>query len=388
MGLTEEQKIKREKATQGITTFEAVGKDDYVFISYKSDEWEVVLDKVVRYMVENYGLRVYFDKNFDRDNDSWVKNMKNAITTIKCRAVLAFVSKKYMVSYACLMELLAARSETTCMIYDEHKKLPIIPIIVDDSENVRDAMSKSAKEVEINEKKEYLELLEDAKKSPWVQDNKKLKFWLEKLAESQELTEERLSTVAELILGEGHQRHFTNNSLESDFFKNLKTTIGNCSGDVFAPGLVKKKTTAPAEPAADSSRKDEPETSADARKDSPGTNSVKAEKKEKTESVSLPRELYPELKIGALVQQVLKPLLEKKASEEEIRKMQEAEYSKEEFGITYPLLVESSQDFDKRRYYSEVIEIRGKQYHLCSQWFEVPANNDRPYVEKWIKEHQ
>lgn len=117
------------------------------------------------------------------------------------------------------------------------------------------------------------------------------------------------------------------------------------------------------------------------KKDSSGTNSAK------TESVSLSQESCNELKIGKLVQSVLKPLLVSSTSEEEIRQMQEAEYSKTTFGITYPLLVKTSQPFDKRRYYSDAIEIRGEKYHLCSQWFETPANNDRPYVEKWIREH-
>lgn len=383
MALTEEEKAKRDRATREITTFDAVGEDDYVFISYKSDDWEIALDRVVRYMVENYGLRVYFDKNFARDNDSWVKNMTNAITTRKCRAVLAFVSRKYMVSCACMMELLTARSKLAQMNYDDgnRQKLPIIPIIIDHSDSVRGAMGKAGKLVSVKEWTEYVNILKNTKASPWVDESGKLYSWLDSLIGGLELTEERVSLIAENILREGHERTFTEKSYETGFFDDLKEAIENCSQSVFDPGLIKKKTAGQADadgaPKADGASKASAEASP-----------VKTEKKEKPEPVSLPRELYPELKIGRLVQQVLRPLLEEKASEEEIRQMQEAEYSRKTFGINYPLLVKTSQPAEECRYYSTTINIRQEEYRLCSQWFETPANNDRPYVEKWIKEHQ
>lgn len=171
MGLTEEQKTKRETVTRNIATFDSIGEDDYVFISYKSDDWEIVLDEVVRHMVDHYGLRVYFDRNFDRDNDMWINNMKRAITTKKCRAVLAFVSKKYMTSYACVMELLTARSQQAQMSFDDSKceKLQIIPILIDESGSVEGTASKSGRRVNIKEweREKYHEILKDTKKSRW-----------------------------------------------------------------------------------------------------------------------------------------------------------------------------------------------------------------------------
>ena len=44
---------------------------------------------------------------------------------------------------------------------------------------------------------------------------------------------------------------------------------------------------------------------------------------------------YENLKIGKLVQTVLKPLIISKATKQEISKMQELEYSKATFGIQY-----------------------------------------------------
>lgn len=244
MGLTEEQKRERQLTTQNITTFDSVGEDDYVFISYKSDEWEVVLDKVVRHMVDNYGLRVYFDKNFERDNDSWVKNMKSAITTRKCRAILAFVSKEYLTSYACVMELLTARSKQACMSYKDERypTLQIIPIIIDKSGSIQNVMSKSGKLVYIKEEEAYLEILKNAKESPWVCNNKKLMPWLDRLAERHERTEENFSSVAEIILSEGYERSFSINNNESIFYERLRETIETCSKDVFDPSLIEKGT--------------------------------------------------------------------------------------------------------------------------------------------------
>lgn len=66
------------------------------------------------------------------------------------------------------------------------------------------------------------------------------------------------------------------------------------------------------------------------------------------------------------------------------------EYSKETFDIQYPLLLKVSQTDGKSpaRYYSSPLKIYGEDYFLCSEWFEVPANNDRPYLMKWLDLHK
>ncbi|MDO4765775.1 MAG: hypothetical protein Q4A29_06925 [Eubacteriales bacterium] len=99
--------------------------------------------------------------------------------------------------------------------------------------------------------------------------------------------------------------------------------------------------------------------------------------------------IYKELKIGKLVQLVLREMLiEGKATEQEVMWLQQADYSKEVFDLQYPLLVKSDSDFDKVRYYKEPLVIRGESYLMCSQWFETPANNDRPYLLNWIESHK
>jgi len=67
--------------------------------------------------------------------------------------------------------------------------------------------------------------------------------------------------------------------------------------------------------------------------------------------------------------------------------MQTESYSKATFHLNYPLLVKASEPFDKSRYYKRALEIYGEEYYLCSQWFEMPANNDKPDLLKWIALH-
>jgi hypothetical protein len=113
-----------------------------------------------------------------------------------------------------------------------------------------------------------------------------------------------------------------------------------------------------------------------------------AEKPQNSEK-AIPEDLYKEFKVGKLAQVVLGGMLEKgKASAEEIRFMQTADYSKQFFGLNYPLLARADGAYDPVRYYSKPLCIGGIQYKLCSQWFETPANNDRPYLLKWIREHE
>lgn len=97
-----------------------------------------------------------------------------------------------------------------------------------------------------------------------------------------------------------------------------------------------------------------------------------------------------EMKIGVIVRTVVKNLLEQGVvSEEEVQLMQMKQYSKETFDIQYPLLmpVQSTNGRHPARYYSSPITVYGKKYFLCSEWYEVPANNDRPYLLKWIALH-
>lgn len=98
---------------------------------------------------------------------------------------------------------------------------------------------------------------------------------------------------------------------------------------------------------------------------------------------------YRELKIGKLANTVLRGILQAGGvSSDELKLMQEKEYSKRVFDLQYPVLVKAGLEYESVRYYSNPIAIGGERYYLCSQWFETSANNDRPYLEKWIAQHQ
>lgn len=97
------------------------------------------------------------------------------------------------------------------------------------------------------------------------------------------------------------------------------------------------------------------------------------------------------MKIGVIVRTMLRKMLENgDVSKEEINLMQTKYYSKETFDIQYPLLQKSSitNGISPLRYYSSPIKIYGENYFLCSEWYEVPANNDRPHLLKWFALHR
>lgn len=114
----------------------------------------------------------------------------------------------------------------------------------------------------------------------------------------------------------------------------------------------------------------------------------------KCTSINLPKSFtdeskYKELKIGKIVNIVMRRILENGlVSEEEIKKLQQSDYSKATFDIQYPVLRKSGDDYEKLRYYAQPVYIHGESYYLCSQWYETTANNDRPYLLKWIEAHE
>lgn len=93
-------------------------------------------------------------------------------------------------------------------------------------------------------------------------------------------------------------------------------------------------------------------------------------------------------KVGQIANDYLRAALESgAATPEEIRLMETRDYSKRFFGINYPLLVPASSPHDQARYYVKPLFVRGIAYKLCKEWYESPANNDRPYLVSWLQSH-
>ncbi len=84
---------------------------EYVFISYCGNSWEIVLAKIVYKLQERYGLRVYFDKEFANQTDGWVDQFRDNMDSPKCKAFLCFFDEGYVTSYAALMELMHAMND-------------------------------------------------------------------------------------------------------------------------------------------------------------------------------------------------------------------------------------------------------------------------------------
>lgn len=91
---------------QSLEITECSQRRPYVFISYASDNWKTVFKEAVVPLQNQYGLRVYADKAFDKVNDKWIVPMLRNVRGADM--MVAFVSQSYIESYACFLELLTA----------------------------------------------------------------------------------------------------------------------------------------------------------------------------------------------------------------------------------------------------------------------------------------
>lgn len=89
-----------------------------------------------------------------------------------------------------------------------------------------------------------------------------------------------------------------------------------------------------------------------------------------------------ELKIGELAQQYFDDMFSMPVPTEIIHNMLDKQWSHENLGITFPLIVETSNlaPEKSRRYYKKKRIVNGVEYYLCSQWYK----HDRPRLYKWI----
>ncbi len=130
MALSSEEKMRRNETLSNLKITSYKDNEDYVFVSYKSDDWEAVFQEIVCPLAEQHGLRVYSDKAFDSDNKNWVEQMKLNIESRNCRAVLVFLSTSYLSSYATMIELMYNRFNIN--VQHSQKYPPVIPISLDD----------------------------------------------------------------------------------------------------------------------------------------------------------------------------------------------------------------------------------------------------------------
>lgn len=103
-------------------------KKPFVFISYKSDDWEMVLHDIVYSLVKDHGLNVYFDGSFDSHNSLWINQFPENMEDDNCKGVLVFLDNKYATSYATLLELMYSQ---TYLADSTNGGLPVVPINLD-----------------------------------------------------------------------------------------------------------------------------------------------------------------------------------------------------------------------------------------------------------------
>lgn len=98
-------------------------------------------------------------------------------------------------------------------------------------------------------------------------------------------------------------------------------------------------------------------------------------------------EFTGKLPIGKYVRKTFNELVKNNLIDRnEIEKLQRADYSKMTFDIQFPFLAkENSTYYERVRYWKNPYQINGEIFFVTSQWYEVPANNDRPYYEEWLK---
>ena len=99
---------------------------------------------------------------------------------------------------------------------------------------------------------------------------------------------------------------------------------------------------------------------------------------------------FSEMKIGVIARTVFSNVLESgKVPKDEIERMQDKDYSKDTFDIQYPVLRKTNNPNSKKpeKYYKKPVSISGKYYFVCSEWYETSANNDRPYLIKWLESY-
>ncbi len=84
----------------------------YIFISYSSDDREIVWNDVVELQSRGYNLWID-EPNLDKTKESWKLGALEAIDNINCKLLVFYVSQHSLFSEACLEEIERTRSEQT-----------------------------------------------------------------------------------------------------------------------------------------------------------------------------------------------------------------------------------------------------------------------------------
>lgn len=92
-----------------------------------------------------------------------------------------------------------------------------------------------------------------------------------------------------------------------------------------------------------------------------------------------------DIPIGLYVRSTFKEIVNN-IDRTELYNLQKKDYSINTFHLRFPFLLKvKSSDIGKPdRYWKNPVTILGESYYMCSEWYESPQNNDRPYYERWL----
>lgn len=125
-GMQEREAALRDMPITSATDDSGDNFENYMFVSYKSDDWKPVFEGVIKPMINEYGLKIYADKAFDENNESWLNQMRKNLEF--SAGVILFISDEYRLSYATFIELIVAISF----------KKALVPICLADSMELTD----------------------------------------------------------------------------------------------------------------------------------------------------------------------------------------------------------------------------------------------------------
>lgn len=90
------------------------------------------------------------------------------------------------------------------------------------------------------------------------------------------------------------------------------------------------------------------------------------------------------VRVGRLANVVMRRILENLDSDEEVIDLLDADYSREAFGLNYPVLKIVDGQEHGQRYYANPVTICGVRYWLCNDWYD----RNRGRLEGWIAGHE
>jgi len=108
--------------------------------------------------------------------------------------------------------------------------------------------------------------------------------------------------------------------------------------------------------------------------------------KQRIKKTFTPSHYTGNVKIGEYVRTTFAEVMDK-IDRAELENLQRQDYSKTTFDLQFPFLRRVLPTDSKKplRYWKNPVQLFGEWYYMCSEWYETPANNDRPYYEEWLR---